>query len=95
MDQLLASSSLLVRTPDPDALAGALRSAGIAYIAGPDRTLTVDVADGRVSSQMVAQAALDHGVLLTELRPTDSGGLEQLFFSLTATNPTHAQEAAA
>ena len=95
MDQLLASSSLLVRTPDPDALAGALRSAGILYVAGPDRTLTVDAADGRVSSQMVAQAALDHGVLLTELRPTDSGGLEQLFFSLTATNPTHAQEAAA
>jgi ABC-2 type transport system ATP-binding protein len=95
MNQLLASSSLLVRTPDPDALAGALRSAGIVHVAGPDRTLTVDVAEGRVNSEMVAQAAFDHGVLLTELRPSDSGGLEQLFFSLTATNSTLAQEAAA
>jgi ABC-2 type transport system ATP-binding protein len=52
-----------------------------------------DQADGGVTADAVARAALDHHVLLTELRPSDSGGLEQLFFSLTAT-PT-AQEAAA
>ena len=37
--RLLASSSLLVRTPDPEGLARALRSAGIDYRPGPDNTL--------------------------------------------------------
>jgi ABC-2 type transport system ATP-binding protein len=95
MAELLASSSLLLRTPDPDALAGALRSARVAFVPGPDQTLTVDVLDGQVTAEMVARIALEHQVLLTELRQSDSGGLEQLFFSLTAANPAHPQEAAA
>ena len=95
LDELLASSSLLVRSPDPGALAGALRAAGIAYVPGPDQTLTVDVLDGRVTPEMVAHVALDHQVLLTELRQSDSGGLEQLFFSLTAAETAPTQEAAA
>jgi ABC-2 type transport system ATP-binding protein len=95
MAELLASSSLLLRTPDPDALAGALRAARIGYIPGPDRTFTVDVLDGRVTPELIARIALDHQVLLTELRQSDSGGLEQLFFSLTATKTDHTQEAAA
>jgi ABC-2 type transport system ATP-binding protein len=93
--ELLASSSLLVRTPDPGGLAGALRAAGIDYASGPDQTFTVDVRDGRVTAEMVARAALEQQVPLTELRPSDSGGLEQLFFSLTATQADHVQEAAA
>ena len=99
MATLLASSSLLLRTPDPAALAHALRIAGIEHRPGPDGTFTVDrmegdEADGGVTADAVARAALDHHVLLTELRPSDSGGLEQLFFSLTA--PAHSsQEAAA
>jgi ABC-2 type transport system ATP-binding protein len=93
--ELLASSSLLVRTPDPDALAGALRAAGIDYTPGPDRTLTVDVRNGRTTPELVARVALEQQVLLTELRPSDSGGLEQLFFSLTAGTADHPQEAAA
>jgi ABC-2 type transport system ATP-binding protein len=93
--ELLAGSSLLVRTPDPDALAGALRAARIDHVPGPDQTFTVDVSDGRVTPEMVARAALDQQVLLTELRQSDSGGLEQLFFSLTAAKPAHPQEAAA
>ena len=92
---LLASSSLLVRSPDPDGLTGALRAAGIDYAPGPDQTFTVDVRDGRVTAEMVARAALEQQVPLTELRPADSGGLEQLFFSLTATTADHSQEAAA
>jgi ABC-2 type transport system ATP-binding protein len=95
MAELLASSSLLLRTPDPDALAGALRAAGIGYVAGPDRTFTVDVLDGRVTPELIARIALERQVLLTELRESDSGGLEQLFFSLTATKADHPAEAAA
>lgn len=93
--QLLASSSLLLRTPDPEALARALGAARIDYRSGPDQTFTVDVLDGRVTPEMIARVALEHQVLLTELRQSDSGGLEQLFFSLTATTTAHPQEAAA
>jgi ABC-2 type transport system ATP-binding protein len=95
LDDLLASSSLLLRTPDPEALTDALRAAGIGYQPGPDQTFTVDVLDGRITPEMVARAALDQQVLLTELRPSDSSGLEQLFFSLTATTANQPQEAAA
>jgi len=95
LDELLASSSLLVRTPDPEALARALRAARIAYAPGPDQTFTVDVVDGRVTLEIVARVALENRVLLTELRQSDSGGLEELFFSLTAGTAAHSQEAAA
>jgi ABC-2 type transport system ATP-binding protein len=95
LDTLLASSSLLLRTPDPDALAAALRAAHIGYVPGPDHTFTVDVQDGRVTPELVARVALEQQVLLTELRQSDSGGLEQLFFSLTAAKPAQPQEAAA
>jgi ABC-2 type transport system ATP-binding protein len=95
LDELLASSGLVVRTPDPDSLALALRAAGIAHVPGPDRTFTVDTLDGRVTAEMVARAALDRQVLLTELRAADSAGIEQLFFSLTAGVPAHPQEVAA
>jgi ABC-2 type transport system ATP-binding protein len=95
LEELLASSSLLVRTPDPDALARALRAARIDYVPNPDRTFTVDVLKGRVTPEMIARVALEQQVVLTELRQSDSGGLEQLFFSLTATSADHPQEAAA
>lgn len=94
MDDLLASSAILVRSPDPAALAAALGAAGIDHVAGPDGTLSVDVGDGRVTPEMVAGVARDHHVLLSELRRSDADGLEQLFFSLTA-GSTHSQEAAA
>ncbi len=93
--QLLASSSLLLRTTDPQALGAALQAAGIDYVPGPDRTVTVDVLDGRVTPEMIARIALERRIVLTELRQSDSGGLEQLFFSLTAAKSAHSQEAAA
>jgi ABC-2 type transport system ATP-binding protein len=94
MSELLASSSLLLRTPDPEGLARALRAARIDHQPGPDQTFIVDVLGGRVTQEMVARVALEQQVLLTELRQTDSGGLEQLFFSLTAAE-AQPQEAAA
>jgi len=95
LTDLLASSSLMLRSPDPEALARALVSAGIEFRPGPDQTFTVDVLDGRVTPELIARVASEQHVLLTELRQSDSGGLEQLFFSLTAAKTAHSQEAAA
>lgn len=94
MDDLLAGSAIVVRSPDPVALSAALRTAGIEYSVGPGDALTVDVAGGRITTEVIAGVARDHQVLLTELRESDTNGLEQLFFSLTAAAGT-AQEVAA
>ena len=95
LDDLLASSTIVVRSPDPGALAAALQAARIDFVAGPGDALTVDVAGGRVTTEVLAGVARDHQVLLTELRQSESNGLEQLFFSLTAAKATPPQEAAA
>lgn len=93
LDDLLASSTIIVRSPDPDALAAALQAAQIDYVAGPGDALTVDVCGGRVTTEVLAGVARKHGVLLTELRQSETNGLEQLFFSLTAAKAATAQEA--
>ena len=95
LDDLLASSTILVRSPDPVALAAALQAARIDYVAGPGDAFTVDACRGRVTTELLAGVARDHQVLLTELRPSETNGLEQLFFSLTAAKAAPAQEAAA
>ena len=95
LDDLLASSTILVRSPDPGALAAAPQVARIEFVAGPGDALTVDVSGGRVTAEVLAGVARDHHVLLTELRPSETNGLEQLFFSLTAAKAAPAQEAAA
>jgi len=92
MDELLASSTLVVRSPDPVALAAALRAGDIDYAAGPDETFSVDLSGGRITPEMVAGVARDHQVLLSELRRSDADGLEQLFFTLTAATAAQAQE---
>ncbi len=95
LDDLLASSTILVRSPDPVALASALQVAQIDYVAGPGDAFTVDVSGGRVTTEVLAGVARDHQVLLTELRQSETNGLEQLFFSLTAAKTAPAQEVAA
>jgi ABC-2 type transport system ATP-binding protein len=95
LDDLLASSTILVRSPDRGALAAALQVARIDYVAGPGDALTVDVSGGRVTTEVLAGVARDHQVLLTELRQSETNGLEQLFFSLTAANAAPPKEAAA
>ena len=94
-DELLASSSILVRSPDPAALSAALGAAQIDHLAGPGDAFTVDVSGGRVTTEVLAGIARDHDVLLTELRASEANGLEQLFFSLTAAKATAPQEPAA
>ena len=93
LDDLLASSTIVVRSPDPGALAAALQVAQIDYVAGPGDALTVDVCGGRVTTEVLAGVARDHHVLLSELRQSETNGLEQLFFSLTAAKAATAQEA--
>ncbi|MER7889324.1 ATP-binding cassette domain-containing protein [Micromonospora sp. NPDC094482] len=79
--ELLAGGGTMVRARDVGALRRALDAAGLA---------ATDAADGlvvRADGEAVGQAAVDAGVALTELRPA-SGGLEQLFLTLTAAEST-------
>lgn len=94
LGELLAASTIVVRSPDPVALAAALRAERIDYVAGPGDTFTVDVDGGRVTTDVLASVARDHRVLLTELRPSETNGLEQLFFSLTAKSAASREVAA-
>ena len=94
LDDLLASAAILVRSPDPVALTAALRAAGIRYGVGPGDALTVEADGGRVTTELVARVASDHRVLLTELRRSETNGLEQWFFSLTAAATTGSEVAA-
>jgi ABC-2 type transport system ATP-binding protein len=96
LDVLLASTAL-IRSPEPDALHHLLTGAGIPFGVNPDRSITVDTSSGAIDTGRIAQLALDSGVLVTELRAADTGGLEQLFFSLTSGDTplaAHSQEAA-
>jgi ABC-2 type transport system ATP-binding protein len=95
LDELLASSTILVRSTDLVALAAALRAARIDFVDGPGDALTVDTCGGLVTTEVLAGVARDHQVLLTELRQSDTNGLEQLFFSLTAAPAASRQGAAA
>jgi ABC-2 type transport system ATP-binding protein len=78
--ELLAGTGTLVRGPDPVALADALARAGIAVTPAADGALLVEV-----DPVAVGRAAAAAGAVLTELRPADGGGLEELFLSLTRT----------
>jgi ABC-2 type transport system ATP-binding protein len=95
LDDLLASATIVVRSPDPTALAAALRAACIDHVAGPDDALTVDTVGGRVTTATIAEIARDHGLLLTELRRSETNELEALFFSLTAADAASTPEVAA
>ncbi|GAB3954769.1 hypothetical protein GCM10027614_62450 [Micromonospora vulcania] len=80
--ELLAGGGTLVRARDNAALRRALDAA--------DLTAT-DATDGllvQADAEIVGQAAADAGVALAELRPAGSGGLEQLFLTLTAGEST-------
>ncbi len=78
-DELLASAGTVVRATDQAALASALAAAGLATTPASDGGFVVDV-----PPEQVGQAALAGGVALSHLAPSEHGGLEQLFFDLTA-----------
>jgi ABC-2 type transport system ATP-binding protein len=76
---LLQAAGTVVRSPDREALERALAVAGIAATRSADGSFST-----RADINDVARAAYSGGVLLTELRTADSGGLEDMFLELTA-----------
>ena len=78
-DELLAGAGTLVMAADDTVLEGALIAAGLGAVPAPDGGFIVDA-----TPEGVGRAALDGGVALTRLGPSEGAGLEQLFFDLTA-----------
>jgi ABC-2 type transport system ATP-binding protein len=78
-NDLLAAAGTVVRSAAPSTLAHALELAGIASSLGPDGAVRTQADAARVG-----QVALAAGVALTELRPADGAGLEEMFLELTA-----------
>jgi ABC-2 type transport system ATP-binding protein len=79
-EELLAGAGTLVRAADDDgALGTALDAAGLAARAHADGGFIVDA-----EPDVVGRAALAGGVALARLGPSESAGLEQLFFDLTS-----------
>jgi ABC-2 type transport system ATP-binding protein len=81
MDELLAASGVIVRALDPVALHEALAGAGLVATPGADGALLVEA-----EAEAVGRIAAAAGLVLIELRPADTGGLEELFLSLTSSD---------
>ena len=79
---LLAGAGTLVQAADEAALEAALSAAGLNAGRRADGGFIVDA-----EPEEVGRAALAGGIALTGLRPSESAGLEQLFFDLTAGAP--------
>jgi ABC-2 type transport system ATP-binding protein len=77
--ELLAAAGTVVRATDIPALQRALTTARIATTVSEDGSLRTEA-----DTAAVGRAAYDGGVVLTELRNADSGGLEEMFLELTA-----------
>ncbi|GAB2604039.1 ABC transporter [Paractinoplanes abujensis] len=77
--ELLAQTGTLVRAADPAALAMVLDRAGLHGTRTTDGAVVVPT-----GAEVIGRAAADAGLVLLELRPAGSGGLEQMFLTLTA-----------
>ncbi len=75
---LLAGAGTLVRTPDPEALEGAMARTTMHTSWRSDGSLLVDG-----SIEDVGRAAAAAGLVLTELRAASGAGLEEMFLQLT------------
>jgi len=82
--ELLNATGTAVRARDAMGLRAALTAAGLTAYPVDGGGLLVDA-----EPEAVAQAAMDDGVLLSRLAPSEGAGLERLFFELTATSATH------
>ena len=78
--ELLEAAGTVVRAAESQALAAALRAADIEHTVTPDRAVLAEADAARIG-----RVALDAGIALTELRPADGAGLEEMFLELTAT----------
>jgi ABC-2 type transport system ATP-binding protein len=77
--ELLAASGTVVRALDRDALETVLRRIGLTGTRTTDGGVVV-----QAEAETIGRAAADAGLVLLELRPAGSGGLEQMFLTLTA-----------
>ncbi len=77
-ESMLTAAGTLVRGLEVEALAAALRSAGLTHTAQHDGSFVV-----QASTEQVGRAALSGGIVLTELTNAGSG-LEDMFLELTA-----------
>ena len=77
--ELLAQSGTVVRALDMAALQTVLKRIGLAGTKATDGGLVV-----QADAETIGRAAADAGLVLLELRPAGSGGLEQMFLTLTA-----------
>ena len=78
-DELLAASGTVVRALDMAALETVLRRIGHPGTKTTDGGVVV-----QADAETIGRAAADAGLVLLELRPAGSGGLEQMFLTLTA-----------
>jgi len=76
--ELLAATGVIVRSLDPALLHEELAAVGLTATPGADGALLVEA-----SAESVGRVAAAAGIVLLELRPADTGGLERLFLSLT------------
>jgi ABC-2 type transport system ATP-binding protein len=88
-NDLLAGAGTYVATRDPAPLAHALTTAGLSHhtdAASGAAAGTAAPAVFRVDAEaeLVGHVAWTAGVALTELRPADGAGLEEMFLTLTA-----------
>jgi ABC-2 type transport system ATP-binding protein len=76
--ELLAAAGVIVRSLEPARLHEELAAAGLTATPGADGALLVEA-----EAESVGRVAAAAGIVLLELRPADTGGLERLFLSLT------------
>jgi ABC-2 type transport system ATP-binding protein len=77
-ESMLSDAGTLVRGADPAALESSLRVAGLTFSPSRDGAFVVEA-----TTEQVGKAALQGGVVLTELK-TGGSGLEDMFLELTA-----------
>ncbi|MGC5585003.1 ABC transporter ATP-binding protein [Ornithinimicrobium sp. W1665] len=77
--ELLSTGGTVVRSADDATLFVALQQAGLDTLESPGGGLAV-----QAEPVVVGRVAADHGIALTELRPSGGGGLEERFLQLTA-----------
>ncbi len=76
---LLQAAGTVVRSVAPHLLCSAMAAAGIEHTLDPDGAVRTPS-----DAHRVGQVALHAGVALTELRPAEGAGLEEMFLELTA-----------
>ncbi len=77
--ELLQSAGAVVRAGAGPELAAALRDSGVTAAVGADGALHAEA-----DPELIGKIAFTAGIPLTELRPADGAGLEELFLELTA-----------